>query len=45
MDREKVFYEAPEMETVSLEMLCHVLDTSLDASRSDYGVANVENWD
>ena len=45
MDREKVFYEAPEMETVSLEMLCHVLDSSLQASRRDYGEANVENWD
>gem|GEM_PF-6578468 len=39
------FLWAVAAETVSLEMLCHVLDTSLDASRSDYGVANVENWD
>ncbi len=45
MDREKVFYEAPEMETVSMEMLCYVLDSSLQASRRDYGEANVENWD
>ena len=45
MDREKVFYETPEMEIVSLEMRCSVLDSSLEASRSDYGEANVEKWD
>lgn len=44
MDREKVFYETPEMEIVPLEVLCSVLDSSLEASRSNYGEANVENW-
>jgi len=45
MDRKKVIYEAPEMENVSLEIWCYVLGSSLEASRSGYGEANVENWD
>ena len=45
MDREKVFYETPKIKIVSLEKWCYVLNSSLEASRSDYGEANVEKWD
>ena len=45
MDWQKVFYETPDMEIVSLEMRYSVLGSSLEASRIDYGEANVENWD
>ena len=45
MDMEKVFYEAPMIIIVSLEKWCYVLNSSLEANRSCYGEANVENWD
>lgn len=45
MDMEKVFYEAPKIKIVSLEKWCYVLNSSLEANRSCYGEANVENWD
>lgn len=45
MDREKVFYEALKLKIVTLEKWCYVLNSSLEANRSCYGEANVENWD
>ena len=45
MDKQRISYQAPEAETLFLQMKNSVLNISLDASRSSYGTAKEETWE
>ena len=43
MESREQFYEAPVTEVIEVRMK-GILNSSLDGSRSDYGVANEQEW-
>ena len=42
--KEKLIYDAPEVETIELNVEGRLLDGSIEATRQSYGTAETDTW-